>query len=139
MSKKANFFIFLIIVLLAVLCLIIISETIQKSDQQQVNKNDNKNQVKNEQLENNYKEQVKLIFARYLELVEGESYSYEQISIIKSELLNLKVPTKFKDLHLDLVFIMTKMEDYLTEGSEAARTESQQLVSRVKANYMWLN
>jgi len=145
MFKKTNFIIFLIIIFIALaLYLIIFSDAIQNKEQQadeidsENNQADLLKQTEIEQLEDNYKEQAKLIFTNYLELMQGGNYTKDQISETKNQFLDLAVPTKFKDLHLSLVLAITKMESYLLDSNEADKQESQQLISQAKANYSWL-
>ena len=63
----------------------------------------------------------------------------EFINQTKNQLLALKMPTKYKDLHLDLILAMTKMEDYLEDGDEGKKAESEELIQQAKTEYEWLN
>lgn len=91
-------------------------------------------------LEKNYKTQTKVILANYLRLAQDEeSLNIEQVRQTREQLLALKVPTQFKDLHLNLVLALTKMEDFLTGGDREKKIASQQLINEAKANYIWLN
>lgn len=91
------------------------------------------------QLENEYQQQAKMILADYRQIANLSSISSSEISVLRSRLLQLTVPLKFKDLHLDLVLAFTKTEDSLAKQDQKLANESQQLINKVLVNYQWLN
>lgn len=133
------------------------SEIIKQSD-------DKASQVDLEELENNYQKEVRTIMADFEQLIEkveaiGSTTSpdqepevatsttdykikteiLEKTSYLRNYLMEMKVPTKFKDLHLNLVLALNKMDDFIESNSEAKRLESQELIERAKIDYEWLN
>lgn len=136
MSKKAKILILLsVIFFLLILYLLITAEPVKKMDL-----TDNKfNTSQLERLTNNYQEQAGVIIANYLKLLKDDSYNLDQVKQIKDKLLELKVPTIFKNLHIDLVLALTKMENFLLEGKEPDKIESQRIINQIKADYSWLN
>ncbi|MFH1523150.1 MAG: hypothetical protein ABIE43_05040 [Patescibacteria group bacterium] len=132
MSKKSKI---LLILLVIALLLILYFFIAQESN---LTKNGGKIDNTLLDLKNNYKDEVSLILADYLMLVENEDVIITEIEQAKSRLLELKVPGEFKKLHLDLVFAFTKMESYLSEGDSNVKLESQQIINQAKASYGWL-
>jgi len=136
MTKRGRILILLIIFfLLIIVYLILTTETVVKNDQ--VNSATDQNKII--ELEQQYKKQVIAIFNDYTKLITGESYTLEQVSQLKNRLLDLKVPTKFKDLHINFVLSLTRLENYLLDKDEAEKAKSQQVIGQLKADYSWLN
>lgn len=90
-------------------------------------------------LEEDYEKEVKSIFADYLRLTAEADLDGARVKQIKNKLLALRTPTKFKDLHLNLVLAMVKMEDFFISGAAEEKVASQRLLSEIKANYIWIN
>ncbi len=135
MTKRAKIYIFLIfLVLVFILYLILTAEPLDKIKNLQLNYQSQKIA----DLEENYKVEAKQIFNEYLALINQAGFTQEQISQIKNKLLDLKVPTKFKDLHINLVLALTKMEDYLATGDQMKKTDSQQIINQVETENYWL-
>ena len=148
MPKKTTFFIFLIIILLIMVVYLIFGPTIDNQNQtigyeQTANQNNNQQADKLVDmglLAKAYKTEVKVILNNYLRQTQDKSIlTAEYAEQIKSQLLNLKMPTKFKDLHLNLVLALDKMEDYLIDGCEEKLQASQELINQAKEKYEWLN
>ena len=142
MFKKETILITLMIILAVVaVYLIIASRPVEKVDNisSNIEPLDRANQVNQEELENNYQQEVKKILAGYFELMSRSELSAQNIELIKGKLLELKVPTSLKDLHLSLVLATLKMENYFQEGNEADKLESERLVNQAKDNYVWLS
>ena len=138
MSKKEKILLFLLIMVLAAfLYLIITSESDVIKNKEAVNLEKDDNYL--EELENNYKQKASEILSGYLELLKTSNFNIEQINNIRNELLDLKVPVEYKDLHLSLILAINKMENYLLTGVEQIKTESWQIINRARANYKWLD
>ena len=138
MSKKEKILLFLLIMVLAAfLYLIITSESDVIKNKEAVNLEKDDNYL--EELRSNYKQKASEILSGYLELSEASNFNIEQINNIRNELLDLKVPAEYKDLHLSLILAINKMEDYLLTGVEQIKTESWQIINRARANYKWLD
>ena len=137
MSKKEKILLFLLIMVLAAfLYLIITSESDVIKNKEAVNLEKDDNYL--EELRSNYKQKASEILSGYLELSEASNFNIEQINNIRNELLDLKVPAEYKDLHLSLILAINKMENYLLTGVEQIKIESWQIINRARANYKWL-
>ena len=136
MAKKDNFLIFLLVILLVlVFYLILTSESVKRTE-------NFSQEVKNNAavaLETNYKDKAKQIFADYEKLTQDKNFTNEKIAELKNKLLGLKVPTKFKELHIQFVLALTKIENYLSRQDEQEKSISQQITNQLKADYSWLN
>ncbi|MEK7557987.1 MAG: hypothetical protein AAB530_02150 [Patescibacteria group bacterium] len=134
-KKREQILISLIIVsLLVITYLIITSKTVQKVNQSNLATNN----ITTAQMEEKYKAQVKKILNYYEKLISTNDYTLGQIVQTKNKLLNLQVPTKFKDLHINLVLTLTRMENYLTNKDEAEKIIAQQLINQIKIDYSWI-
>lgn len=92
-----------------------------------------------EKLENNYKAEVKLVFARFLVLAGRDDLSVLELRQVRDELLELKVPTKFKDLHLGFALAISRLENFLSGGDEKEKEISQDIIKKIKQDYDWIN
>jgi hypothetical protein len=137
MTKKIKILLVLSVVAIsAVLYLIITSKPVNNNGKQA-----NKEQVKVDlkKLEEEYKAGTKNILTDYSALLLSDNLSLEIVETDKNKLLGLKVPAEFKDLHLNFVLAVSKMEDYLKNGKDEDKAASQRMISEIKANYVWLN
>ncbi|MFH1233752.1 MAG: hypothetical protein V1649_03855 [Patescibacteria group bacterium] len=136
MIKKEQILIALFFVFLsATVCLMLTSMPIQKIN----NPNLALSNISIAQMENGYKAQAKNIFNDYTRLIINNNYTLDQITQIKNRLLNLKVPAKFKELHVNLVLALTRMENWLINKNESEKIACQQIVDQAKTDYDWLN
>ena len=135
MNKKLKVLLLLLaILLLLILYLILTSESVRD----EIKPAPAKNQAA-VQLENNYTTKVKELFNDYLKMVQADSFTLESLAALKNKILDLKVPAKFKELHITLVLALVKMENYLNLQNEQEKIFSQQMVNQLKADYDWLN
>ncbi|MDD5031748.1 MAG: hypothetical protein PHR36_01750 [Patescibacteria group bacterium] len=137
MSKKLKILIILLAVIFALFLYLVL--TSRPLDGNVKTEADNQSDEIKEKLINDYKNNANRILADYRQLTEGENVSAEEGGYLKSRLLELKVPADFKELHLNLVMALTKLNDYLKTGNEKEREESERLISQAKLNYDWLN
>ncbi len=94
-------------------------------------------QAKMEQV---YREKTKIIVGRFWELATaGRTSDQAAVSGAKNDLLALKVPSKFKELHLKLVLAADKLLVWLSSGEEAGKKESLAIIRKAKSDYDWLN
>lgn len=136
MAKKQKILIgLLLIIFIFVLYLILTSESIKPIDDS-AEKTKQANAV---QLESDYRQKARELFIAYDNLIKSDSFTLENIAALKSNLLNLKVPVKFKELHIRFVLAITKMENYLSQKNEQEKSDSLQAVNQLKADYSWLN
>lgn len=92
-----------------------------------------------EQLEKNYKKEVKIILAEYSALINEGEPAKEAIISIKEKLLGLRVPAELKDLHLNLVLAVAKMAEPANEVDVDEKEAGAKLIQDLKAKYVWLN
>ena len=141
MPKKITIFIILIFVLLLSAC----SITEPKVDEENKSAEQSNNQQVSEPIDIGlltkvYQMEVKVVLNNYLRQTQDESLiTVDDVSQTKNSLLTLKMPVQFKDLHLNLVLAMDKMEDYLIDGDEVKLRESRELIRQAKEEYEWLN
>ncbi len=133
-----------VIAIAAILYLIIASKPVNnlngKDDKiQQAKTQQARQEVDLDQLKNDYKQKFKEVFDSYLSITQSTPFSIEEIYQIKNQLLDLKVPTEFKDLHIDFLFVITKMENFLETNNIVEKENSQELINKIKDNYNWLN
>ncbi|MFA6306257.1 MAG: hypothetical protein WCV70_00185 [Patescibacteria group bacterium] len=136
MDKKQVTLIFLLAILFAlVLYLIFTSGSIKEAGKPaEQTKQDN-----SALLENDYKLKAKEFFTAFENLIKDSSFTEENITELKNKLLSLKVPVKFKELHIQFVLALTKMENYFRQKDEQEKSNSLQAVNQLKADYSWLN
>mgnify|MGYP001607965876 CR=1 FL=1 len=140
MTKKTKILLVLFVAaLLLSLYLIATSEKVSKNKSGNLSGNEKGEKVDLVKLENDYKEGAKEAMAGYSRLIQGSAANAGQIEQLKNNLLALKVPAKFKDLHIDLVLAFDKIGKFLETNDEGEKIASQQMINRIKANYVWLN
>jgi len=136
MEKKTKILIFLLLILFfLILYLILTSESVKET-------NNFAPQIKQDNsvlLETDYKLKAKEFFGVYESLIKDNSFTEKNITELKNKLLGLKVPAKFKELHIRFVLALTKMENYLSQKDEREKSDSFQAVNQLKADYSWLN
>ena len=136
MEKKTKVLMILLLILFGlVLYLIFTSESI-KQTAKSVPQPKQDNTI---MLESNYKLKAKEFFVAYEGLIKDNGFNEQNISELKNNLLSLKVPLKFKELHIQFVLALTKMENYLAEKNDQEKSASIQAINQLKADYSWLN
>jgi len=141
MAKKQKILIFLLLILFfLILYLIFTSESIKEDiNVKNTNTEEQTEQASPILLETDYKFKAKEFFDIYQGLIKNNSFTEENIAELKNKLLSLKVPLKFKELHIRFVLALTKMENYLSQKDEREKSDSLQAVNQLKADYSWLN
>ncbi|MEI6596653.1 MAG: hypothetical protein WCL13_00360 [bacterium] len=134
----------LILLALITLCLILYLIFIQDSAKPTDNKNGADQQIKQNNsvlLENDYKIKASEFFAAYEKLANNNSFTRENITELRNKLLDLKgIPKKFQELHYEFVLALDKMNDYLSQKNEQKKSDSLEIINRLKADYSnWLN
>jgi len=136
MDKKQKILIWLLLILfLLVLYLIFTSESVKETN----NSAEQIKQGSSATLETDYKLKAKEFFAAYENLIKDNSFTEKNIAELKNKLLSLKVPVKFKELHIRFVLALTGMENYLSQKVERGKSDSFQAINQLKADYSWLN
>lgn len=129
----------IILLLVAVLALAVYFIYNKKPVGEIGNKIEKIEKVDTEKLENNYKAEVKLIFARFLVLAGRDDLSVLELRQVRDELLELKVPTKFKDLHLGFALAISRLENFLSGGDDKEKEISRDIIKKIKQDYDWIN
>jgi len=127
----------LIVGLLAVVAAIILTSQNQ-SARRAAEQGQNPLPISHEELVRNYEARAKAAVSEYNGLEVKGSFTADEIRKVKDELLGLKVPAEFKELHVQLVLGLTKIEDSLAAGDAKIRTEGQKKIEQAKATYTWL-
>lgn len=136
------------IVFLSVLLLIIfyIIITNKKVDNEMIAKLDDKNMeqsnvndVKNSEEDNKYNELTAQYFSDYANLIKSNDFTIDDLKETENKILSLKVPTEYKDLHINFILSIAKMKQYLEEGEEEKKQESEDIIRDIKLNYDWIN
>ena len=89
-------------------------------------------------LENDYKNSVKPIFSQCLSVVSAEA-KLEDVEKAKNNLLALRVPAKFKDLHVSMFLALVKMENYLQNHDLNEVSAAAKMIGEAQAGNSWLN
>ena len=85
-----------------------------------------------EALSAEYKIKVGQLMPSYEQLLDESTVDAGTISSLKEELLELKMPTEFKDLHIELVLLLDQLED------SGVSNDLQNKFEALKTNYDWL-
>jgi hypothetical protein len=147
MNDKKFFSIFLILALILIsltLALIWLSPTYVNrakiSDQSGLTqKEEKKEKVDLIKLEKYYEENFKKIFGEFEKSAGDEKLNIEEVKKIKEKALALKVPTKFKDLHINFILALAKMENYFNKGDDKEKIASLDAIKAIRENNLWLN
>jgi len=144
MSNKDKFIlIFFIIIITGFIFYLFATITrvdINKADianQAEISDSGNSN-IFTEQLKLAYRSEARLIFYNYNHLIKNPDLTEQQLNQTKEQLLSLKVPGEYKDLHIKFVLAVTMMEKYLQTNNNEDKLSSQELINKIKENYTWL-
>lgn len=148
MSKKAKILVFFLLILLVLIFyLLLTSESVKRiynsnppaSSISQPAGEPAKSQTA-ALSEDDSKLKVKEIFTAYEKLAADNSFTIEKITELKNKLFALRgSPNNFKDLQINFVLALNKMEDYLKREDQPARIASQWIVNKLKVDYSWLS
>lgn len=89
-------------------------------------------------LNEEYRGGISEALAEFSALKEGADLDVSRIEEIKNKALDLRVPGEFKDLHLDFVLAMVRIEDFIQTGSEEAKIAGEELIEKIKSSYPWI-
>ena len=137
MSKKLKILVVLLVIILALF--LYLALTSRPLDGGTGVKANNQSEEIREKLASDYKNSVNRVLFDYWQLVQAKDVTVEEGEYLKNRLLGLKVPVGFKELHLNLVMALTKLNNYLENGDEEEKEESGQMVSQTTAGYDWLS
>gem|GEM_PF-1788564 len=143
MTKKIIILILLILILGALLVFFIFNE---KKISRDINNNEvnSDNVIKKievvdkEKLDSEYKEKVKIIMSEYFDLESKNLLNLEKINEISNKLLDLKVSSEFKEVHVNLILALTKMRMFYEKGDDNYKKTSQELIEKIIKEYSWI-
>lgn len=97
-------------------------------------------QVDLEQLEIDYKEKLRAeVIPGIRGLIEDVgSTTQESVSGMRQQVLDLKLPSEFRDMHVQLVLLLDMLEDDIREGSLLEKEEYQGVFDGILESYKWL-
>jgi hypothetical protein len=81
-----------------------------------------------------YQSQIKAILENYSQK-DSSLTETNKLSKLESDLLAMKIPTEYKDLHLQLIQALYKYKD----GKDDAVSQSRQLLEQAIKRYTWLS
>lgn len=90
-------------------------------------------------LEKDYKTSTAVAIRNFMDLDSSQKLNHEEVEKIKNELLALRVPTQYKDLHVDLVMAMVKMDIFFKDGKKENKLLCEKTIEEAKLKYSWLN
>lgn len=102
-------------------------------------KNQSLVKVDNEKLDNDYRIIVKKLVNDFLYLTDNNSLTIDKTKQIKNELLDLRVTDNYKNIHLNLVLSIAKMENFFNTGNNSDRLSSVEIINKTKSDNSWLN
>lgn len=150
MTKQSKFYLLLIGLSIIIIGGLIFSSKLQKINNVQEVSKEKQNQapkVNLAQLKADYEKNTKIIFGEYDNFLAelqnttttpSKDDSLKRISGYKERLLALTVPEEFRDLHLNLVLSLSKLEIYFNEGKKEEKTACNDLVEKIKNKNTWL-
>ncbi len=86
-----------------------------------------------------YQEKVADILDDYLRLDKESGLDLGTVIQTKESLIALKVPKEFKELHMNLLLAINKMEDFFENNNLEDKKESQDIIKNELENNKWLN
>lgn len=134
MTKRAK-----ILFIIFVLFFLVVAYLIVNSERSQVIKSVSEKKtekVSNEKLVADYKEKIKPIFAVCKNMALG-NVSVKDLSDAKNNLLGLKVPREFMELHYNLAMFMDKI--MATAGDQKKNIANQTIINQISTQYNWIN
>jgi len=97
------------------------------------------------EIEADYKENTKMIFKDYEEIIGsnnnflGDNEKIEKMNKLESDLMGLTVPAEFKSLHFNFVLALNKIESYAENGDEDDMNKGFSMIEDIKNQYTWIN
>jgi hypothetical protein len=93
-----------------------------------------------QKLEEDYRAKTKVIVAEVASAIDAPAEQGSNLAgKARTDLLGLTVPSKFKDLHLDLVLASDRLLNFFKNGEQAEKLASLDLIKQAKTKYDWLN
>ncbi len=95
-------------------------------------------QIDLKKLNSEYKNNIKQI-NKFLRDFSFDNSDFERLADFQKNLLSLKVPKEFKDLHLSLMIALNKLKDYDKNKDEEKKQEFENIINEIQTKYVWLN
>jgi hypothetical protein len=89
-------------------------------------------------IEEAYRAQIKTEYEKVYNYLKESKNNASDLVSIRTAILALRVPTRFRDLHLELVLAIDRMENYEKFGKTSDKTESEKIINRLKTENQWL-
>jgi len=89
-------------------------------------------------MEEQYRAEIKIKFDDFYSYLSSSTSDSGKLESIKSGILALRVPTKYKDLHLKLVLAIDKLENYGRLGKLDDKKSSQNILDQIKIENKWI-
>lgn len=142
LNKKAAILLILVLILLALIGLFA-----YKSKLVHLNRKEETKATSSELKTNTYQKEMKDIISQYeAVLVSSQKSSttlekdglIERVNLIKNNLMEIKVPEEFKEMHLNLFFSVLSLEKFLKENKAADLQKSEDIFKNTKKENNWL-
>ncbi len=134
--------VFLAVLLLVVFYLIITTEEVNDQMLLNIGNEDVVENINSESIidlsQDDYKQEVSRYFSEYIKIQERDNITKNNLLEIEDKLLALKVPTEFKDLHINFILAISKMRQYLEDDDENKKKESENIITEIKLNNNWI-
>jgi hypothetical protein len=89
-------------------------------------------------MEDDYRSEIKIRFSEIYTYLTSAAFDSGKLESIKSGILSLRVPVKYKDLHLELVLAIDKMENFEKYGKMDDKKNSLKILDQVKNENKWI-
>ena len=87
------------------------------------------------ELKKNYEISMSNYYGNFIEIINNDNPEQANLSKLKLDTLSLKVPAEYKDLHINFILAITKMEDYINEKKLENKEESLRIINELKNKY----
>lgn len=95
-------------------------------------------------IESDYRENTKNILRSYEEMINEEdllenSEKIKEVNDLEDDLIGLTVPEEFKNLHVNFVLALNKIESYAKNGNKEDMSKGLLMIQEIKNQYTWTN
>jgi len=102
------------------------------------NGNDIIQEISQREMRISYEAAIKEEILEIKALFEDQSLDAGKIREVKQDLLGMRVPAEYRDLHIKIVQALDKLEQYITDGKEAEKSESEKMMEELALRYKWI-
>ena len=133
-NLKMIFLILIILILASVIILFSRAKTITLNRQEQT-----KAAVDLVKLKSDYESNMHTIYKGFSQLVNADTSDLNQINDYKGKTLELRLPPEYKDLHIQMILAINKLENFIKTGKREDKLASQKIINDLNVKYTWLN